>query len=60
MKKEVLKSTRVRRRTAKQRALLTFLDGLGRANPRRDQALWASFDRDLKAARLTFRATENG
>ena len=60
MKKEVLKSTRTRRRTAKQRALLTFLDELGRANSRRDQALWTGFDRDLKSSRLSFRATENG
>lgn len=55
MKKEVLKRARGRRRTAKQRALLTFLDELGRASSRGDQGLWTDFDRDLKSARLTFR-----
>ena len=60
MNKEVLKRTRDRRRTAKQRALLTLLDELGRPHPRRDRALWAEFDRDLRSTRLTFRTTQNG
>jgi hypothetical protein len=60
MKKDILNRARDRRRTAKQRALLTLLDELGRAHPRRDRALWAEFDRDLKSGRLTFRTTQNG
>jgi hypothetical protein len=59
MKKEAL-NTRDRRRTAKQRALLTLLDEMGRIQPQRDRALWAGFDRDLKSARLALRAAQNG